>query len=202
MSSPQEPYRPGPPEAGLTPPPPAPPSSRRESAGAREGYNPPPYAQAAPPPPFGLPGQQPPAKNRKGLYVVLGIVGAGVVLVAVGVIVLLNLSGGPTGQAKGLAEDFTELVIAGASDEAYDYLDPALQEQLPQEDFVAGIASLEMDDSCTPAYNHVSAATENGTKSADIAGVITCDATTIELEYRFEGTDELKMINIKLKPPE
>ncbi|MEE2521772.1 hypothetical protein V1639_02250 [Pseudarthrobacter sp. J75] len=199
MSSPQEPnqpgsIQPGSVEAGLTPPPP--PSNPPAS------YTPPPYGQNAPPAPFGLPGQPPRTKSRKGLYIVLGIVAAGVVLVVAGIIVLVSLAGSATSQAKGVAEDFTDLVIAGESDKAYDYLDPALQEQLSQEDFVAGVASLNMDDTCKPEYRNVTAATENGRKSADVAGLITCADTTVELEYRFEGTEDLKMINIKLKPPE
>lgn len=208
MSSPQEPYQPGSPEAGLTPPPtpPAPPSSAATSYGPPPGeqgsYAPPPYGQQAPPPPFGLPGQQPGPKGRKSLYIILGIVAAGILLVGVGVFVLISIAGSATGQAKDLADDFTKLVIAGESDRAYDYLDPALQEQISHEDFVSGIATLNMDDTCTPAYNNVSAATENGVKSADVAGLITCGETRIDLAYRFEGTDDLKMINIKLKPSE
>jgi hypothetical protein len=42
--------------------------------------------------------------------------------------------------------------------------------------------------------------TENGVKAADVAGVITCDGKEVDLAYRFEGTDELKMTNIKLRP--
>ena len=65
---------------------------------------------------------------------------------------------------------------------------------------IAGVKSLEMNDTCKPAYNDVKVASENGVNSADIAGVITCDGQQIDLAYRFEGTDELKMTNIKLRP--
>ncbi|MDR7160287.1 hypothetical protein [Arthrobacter sp. BE255] len=152
------------------------------------------------PSPFGLPGQ-PPAKDRKKLWTILGIAGGVVLLAVVGIIVLFNVFGGATNQARGLADGFTKLVIAGESSKAYDdYLDPALQEQLPKEDFIAGVKSLEMNDTCKPAYNDVKVASDNGINSADIAGVITCDGQQIDLAYRFEGTDKLKMTNIKLRP--
>ncbi|WP_165478275.1 hypothetical protein [Arthrobacter sp. S39] len=152
------------------------------------------------PSPFGLPGQ-PPAKDRKKLWIILGIAGGVVLLAVVGMIVLFNVFGGATNQARGLADGFTKLVIAGDSSKAYDdYLDPALQEQLSKEDFLAGVESLKMNDTCKPAYNDVKAASDNGVNSADIAGVITCDGQQIDLAYRFEGTDDLKMTNIKLRP--
>lgn len=152
--------------------------------------------------PFGLPGQEPPARSRRKLWTILTGVGGVLVLAAVGLVILLNVVNGATNHARGLAEDFTQLVIAGDSSKAYDdYLDPALHEQLTKEDFIAGVKTLNMDTTCKPAYNDVKAGTENGTKAADVAGVITCGGDKkIDLVYRFEGTDELKMINIKLKP--
>jgi len=70
-----------------------------------------------------------------------------------------------------------------------------------KEAFIAGIKTLEMDNTCKPAYNDVTVATENGIKSADIAGLITCNGDKkIDLAYSFQGTDELKMVKIKLKP--
>ena len=152
--------------------------------------------------PFGLPGQEPPAQGRRKLWTILGIVGGVLLLVVVGVLILVNVVNGATNHARGLADSFTKLVIAGDSSKAYDdYLDPALHTQLTKEDFIAGIKTLQMDNTCKPAYNDVKASTENGTKAADVAGLITCDGDKkIDLVYRFEGTDELKMINIKLKP--
>ena len=53
----------------------------------------------------------------------------------VGVVILINVVGGATNHARGLADDFTKLVIAGETSKAYDeYLDPALQEQVSKED--------------------------------------------------------------------
>jgi hypothetical protein len=155
------------------------------------------YPEASP---FGLPGR-PPARDRKNLYIVLGIAG-GVVLVAIiGIIVLFNIFGSATNKARGLADGFTKLVIAGDSSKAYDdYLDPALQEQLLKEDFIEGVKSLNMDDTCQPAYDDFTVSSENGINAADIAGVITCDGQQVDLAYRFEGTDDLKMTNIKLRP--
>jgi hypothetical protein len=155
------------------------------------------YPEASP---FGLPGQ-PPARDRKNLYIVLGIAG-GVVLVAIiGIVVLFNIFGSATNRARGLADGFTKLVIAGDSSKAYDdYLDPALQEQLLKEDFIEGVKSLNMDDTCQPAYDDFTVSSENGINAADIAGVITCDGQQVDLAYRFEGTDDLKMTNIKLRP--
>ena len=123
-------------------------------------------------------------------------------LIILGLVVLANVVAGPTNHARGLADDFTKRVIAGDTSSAYDdYLSPALQKQVSKEAFIAGIKTLEMDSSCKPTYNEVKASTENGTKSADVVGLIECnDGKNIDLVYRFEGTDELKMINIKIKP--
>jgi hypothetical protein len=154
------------------------------------------------PGPFGLPGQKPPVSNRRKLWVILGIVGGVLLLVILGVVILVNVVGGPANQAKGLADGFTKLVIAGENSRAYDdYLDPALKEQLSKEDFIAGVQSLQMDDSCKPAYDDVKVSSENGTNAADVAGLITCDNNkAVELAYRFEGKDAPKMVNIKLRP--
>lgn len=182
MSSPQEPYQPGHPGSGQQQLPPQP------------GQ----YASAGP---FGLPGEEPPARKRPRLWIVLTAIGAVLLLVVLGIVILVNVAGSATNQAKGLADGFTRLVIAGDSSKAYDdYLDPALQEQLSKESFIAGVASLEMDGDCKPAYNDVQVSTEDGVKSADIAGIITCEGKNVDLAYRFEGTDELKMTNIKLRP--
>jgi hypothetical protein len=164
-----------------------------------------PYGTPPPPPadgPFGLPGKQPPARGRRRLWTILGVVGGVLLLVILGVVILANVVAGPTNHARSLADDFTKLVIAGDTSKAYDeYLDPALQKQVTKEAFIAGIKTLEMDNSCKPTYNEVKASTENGTKAADVAGLISCnDGKNIDLVYRFEGADVLKMINIKIKP--
>jgi hypothetical protein len=151
--------------------------------------------------PFGLPGRQPPATGRRKLWIILGSIGGVLLLVILGVIILVNVLGSATNQARGLADDFTKLVIAGENAKAYDdYLDPALYEQLSKEAFITGVESLDMNDSCKPSYNDLKVSTENGVKAADVAGVITCDGKEVDLAYRFEGTDELKMTNIKLRP--
>lgn len=42
---------------------------------------------------------------------------------------------------------------------------------------------------------------DNGSNSADFAGVITCDADKkVALTYHFEGGDELKLMSLKLAP--
>lgn len=222
MSNSQEPYQPGQPAAwperpagqpgdagqygnagqyGAPPLPGSPPQSGAPGQyGAPSQFGAP--GQDSPEGPFGLPGQEPPAQGRRKLWTILGIVGGVLLLVVVGILILVNVVNGATNHARGLADGFTKLVIAGDSSKAYDdYLDPALHEQLTKEDFIAGIKTLQMDNTCKPAYNDVKASTENGTKAADVAGLITCDGDKkIDLVYRFEGTDELRMINIKLKP--
>lgn len=230
MSTPQEPNQPGtsgseprqPDVPGQPPVPPPPPAFPPAHYGARPGQEQPgqqppygqqqpgqsaqnqyaqnPYAQAGPTP-LGLPGEQPRPKRRRKLWIILSAVGGFLVLVAIGVIVLINIVGGATNQAKGLADGFTDLVLAGDSSTAYDnYLDPALQQQISKESFIAGIESLDMDAGCKQEYNSLNVATENGRKSADIAGVIACDGKKVDLAYHFEGADELKMTNIKLRP--
>jgi hypothetical protein len=216
LSSPQEPYQPGSTGSG---PQPLPQQPQQTPAGNQPAYGQTPYGQtqygqpqygqpqyAQPQPeqpgsgPFGLPGE-PPAKSRRKLWIILASIGGVLLLVILGFIILVNVAGSATNQAKGLADGFTKLVIAGDSSKAYDdYLDPALQEQLSKESFIAGVESLGMDDTCEPAYNDLQVATENGIKSADVAGLITCDGKNVDLAYRFEGTDELKMTNIKLRP--
>ena len=209
MSNPQEPYRPAPPSAwpqepvgqpGNAPQYGAPPQpGNAPQYGAPSQYGAP--GQYSPEGPFGLPGE-PPARNHRKLGTILGVVAGVLLLVIIGVVILVNVVNGATNHARGLAEEFTKLVIAGESSAAYDnYLDPALQDQVTKEAFIAGIKTLAMDNTCKPAYNDVTAGTENGIKSADIAGLITCDGDKkIDLVYRFQGTDDLKMINIKLKP--
>lgn len=183
MSTPQEPYQPG--HAGTV---------------SRQLAQQPHYGQDQGSTPFGLPGQPPP-KSRRKLWIVLAGVGGVLLLVVLGVIILINVVGSATNQARGLADDFTQLVLTGDSSRAYDqYLDPALKEQLSKEAFIAGVKSLEMDENCTPDYNDLKVTTENGIRKADVAGLITCDGKEVDLAYRFEGADELKMTNIKLRP--
>jgi hypothetical protein len=151
--------------------------------------------------PFGLPGQQPRSKGRRKLWIILGSIGGVLLLVILGIFILVNVVGSATNQARGLADGFTKLVIAGDNSKAYDdYLDPALKEQLSKETFISGVESLDMNGSCKPSYNDLKVGTENGVKAADVAGIITCEGKEVDLAYRFEGTDELKMTNIKLRP--
>lgn len=151
--------------------------------------------------PYGVPGQQPPAKSRKKLWIILGIVGGVLLLAIVGVALLVNIVGGATNKAKGLADDFTQLVIAGDTDAAYDgFLDPALQDKLSKEEFAAGVQSLKLDASCKPTYSDLKVSSENGTNAADVAGVIKCDGKDVDLAYRFDSDKDMKMINIKLRP--
>jgi hypothetical protein len=168
----------------------APAGAYQPSAGA--------YREATP---FGLPGGQPPIRNRRRLWIILGSIGGVLLLVILGIVILVIVAGSATNEARGLADGFTKLVIAGENSKAYDdYLDPALQEQLSKEAFIAGVESLEMNGSCKPSYNDLKVHTDNGVKAADVAGVITCDGKEVDLAYRFEGTDGLKMTNIKLRP--
>lgn len=220
LSNPQEPYQPdagGPPQwqQPAVPQPPGPqygaPQYGAPQYGAPQHGAPqppvPPYAppgqqqQYGVPGPYGAPGQQPPVKSRRKLWIVLGIAGGVLLLAIVGVVLLVNLVGGATSKARGLADDFTQRVIAGDTDKAYDdFLDPALQDKLSKEEFAAGVQSLELNNTCKPSYNDVKVSTENGNNSADVAGIITCDGKEVDLAYRFDGNKDMKMINIKLRP--
>jgi hypothetical protein len=197
LSNPQEPYQQG---QRLEAPqqPPLPP--QQLPGGSGQAYQAPagPYPEAGP---FGLPGQQPPVKSRRKLWIILAAIGGVLLLVVLGIIILISVVGSATNQARGLADGFTRLVISGQSSQAYDeYLDPALKEQLSKEAFITGVGTLEMNDQCKPSYNDLQVGTENGVKTADVAGVITCEGKEVDLEYRFEGTDDLKMTEIKLRP--
>lgn len=141
-----------------------------------------------------------PPPRPKTLWPGLGILG-GVLLLATAGVALFNVMGGGTGKAKDLADDFTQLVIAGDTDKAYDdFLDPALQEKLSKEEFAAGVQSLELNDTCKPTYNDSEVRSENGSNTADVAGVIGCDGKEVALAYSFDSDRDMKMINIKLRP--
>ena len=79
-------------------------------------------------------------------------------------------------------------------------MDPALKKQLTRENFASGVASLKLDQSCTTAYDDLKISSEGESNIADVTGVIKCDGRDIDLVYRFTGKDELKMVNIRLKP--
>ncbi|XJN62267.1 hypothetical protein ACHMXB_03075 [Arthrobacter sp. UC242_113] len=131
----------------------------------------------------------------------VGIVAGVLLVVIVGVLLLINLVGGSTRQAGDLADDFTKLVIAGDTDKAYnDYMDPSLKEQLSREEFASGVKSLQLDPSCTTAYDDLKVSTQDGNNIADVAGLIKCQGKDIEMVYRFAGKDELKLVTIKLRP--
>jgi len=170
--------------------------------GAPANYPPP--ANSAPhygSPYYGGPGRPPPKKSHKALWIVLGVVGSVLLLVAVGGVILINVVGGATNQARGIADEFTKLIIAGDVNNAYEnYLDPALKEKLSREEFALGVQGLGLDSSCKPNYSSVNVSSKNGSNSADIAGSIDCDTKRVELIYRFEGLHELKMVNIRLRP--
>lgn len=187
LSSPQDPYQRSPQDPYLQ---------------GRAGYGPqqiPPMPEQ--PAPFGLPGEPPQQRSRRKLWIILGSIGGVLLLVIIGVVILVNVVGSATNQARGLADDFTKKVIAGDTSSAYDeYLDPALQKQLSREAFVSGVRSLEMDSSCKPAYNDLKVATENGMKSAEVVGQISCTGKKVDLAYRFEGHDRFMMTSIKLRP--
>lgn len=150
--------------------------------------------------PYGQP-QQPPKKSRKVLWIVLSIVAGVIVLAVVGVLLLVNLVGNATSKARTLADEFTNLVVSGQTEQAYDnYLSQPLKDELDKQSFVDGIASLNLDSSCKPNYNSVSVNSENGNNKANLAGTLQCDGKTINLQYVFEGTDDLKMSSIRLRP--
>lgn len=202
----QEPYQPGRP--GHTPPPPqAPPYFPAPP------QNPPQASQQAPqqapqqepvPDDRGhrtMTDQQRPRRERRRLPLVPAAVGGVLLLVIVGGVIVVNIMGSATNQAKGLADGFTRLVITGEGSRAYDdYLDPALQEQLSKEAFMSGVASLGMDGTCKPSYHDLQVSHDDGVKAADIAGVISCEGKEVDLVYRFEGSGELRMTNILLRP--
>ncbi|SEI66804.1 hypothetical protein SAMN04487917_1027 [Arthrobacter sp. yr096] len=151
--------------------------------------------------PQGQYGQQPPKKSRKVLWIVLSIVAGVIVLAVVGVLVLVNLVGNATSKARSLADEFTTLVVSGQTEQAYDnYLSQPLKDELDKQSFVDGIASLQLDSSCKPNYSSVNVNSTNGNNKADLAGKLQCDGKTIDLQYVFEGTNDLKMSSIRLRP--
>jgi hypothetical protein len=214
VSNPQEPnqphsYHPGPhqPEpnyTGQNPPPVPPAPGYPPQAGPapqwqQQGQNA--YAQGQNPYAQGQFNQPPPRKNRKVLWIVLSIVAGVIVLAVVGVLVLVNLVGNATSKARSLADEFTSLVVSGQTEQAYEnYLSQPLKDELDKDSFMDGIASLELDSSCKPNYNSVNVNNNNGNNKADLSGTLQCDGKTINLQYVFEGTNDLKMSSIRLRP--
>lgn len=172
-------------------------------------YGQPPYDQ----PPYGQPpydggqfGQQfgqpaaPAPKNRKTLWILLGVIAAVLVLVVVGVILLLSLVGNATNKAKGQAEEFTKLLVNGETEEAYDrFLSDTLKEKLSKAEFVRGIRGLDLDSDCKAAFTSVEAQSKDGVDEAEASGTLDCSGRIIELRYGFTGSD-LKMDAIRVKP--
>ncbi|AFR28349.1 hypothetical protein ARUE_c14330 [Arthrobacter sp. Rue61a] len=199
----------GTPESGVSPqwqqpPSPAAPQGNPQYASPGHGpYAPNPNPQGENPYPQGgyQYGQQPPKKSRKVLWIVLSIVAGVIVLAVVGVLILVNLVGNATAKARSLADEFTNLVVQGETERAYDnYLSQPLKDQLDKQSFLDGIASLDLDSSCKPNYNSVSVNSENGNNEADLAGTLQCDGKAIELHYIFEGSNDLKISSILLRP--
>jgi hypothetical protein len=188
LSSPQEAYQPGQP-----PIPPHAPSGQQPPLPQYDPH----YAAAGPY--GGAPDQQPAGNRRK--WIVPGVAGGVLLLLIAGGVSVFNLVSSATNKANDLADDFTQLVIAGDTDKAYDdFLDPALQEKLSKEEFAAGVQSLELNDTCKPTYNDSEVRNENGNNTADVAGVIGCDGKQVNLAYSFDSDRDMKMINIKLRP--
>lgn len=224
VSNPQEPnpYQPGqaqppvppgpgyPPQTGASPQWQQPPSSAQPQGntppyaapGEQYGQNPYPQSQYAPGQyPGGPYGQLPPKKSRKVLWIVLGIVAGVIVLAVVGILIFVNLVGNATSKARSLADEFTSLVVSGQTEQAYDnYLSQPLKDELDKQSFIDGIASLRLDSSCKPNYNSVNVKSNNGNNTADLAGKLQCDGKTIDLQYVFEGSNDLKMSSIRLRP--
>lgn len=196
----QDPRNPG---SGVPPVPPAPPQYTPQQHGRQRSGGHPPHQGQYQEPYQGSYGGPPARRSRKGLWIALGIVGGVVILAIVGVVLLVGLIGNATGKARQAADDFTGLLIEGRTGEAYDrFLDPSLMENLSREDFDSGIASLQLDDSCRTNYSSVNVSSNNGNNAADLAGNLSCTGKTIDLAYRFEGRDELKMVSIRLRPKE
>ncbi|MET4542026.1 hypothetical protein ABIE37_003829 [Arthrobacter bambusae] len=179
-------------------------SGPQYSGPGQEPYAQNPYPQGQFPSGQYPPGQfgQPPArKSRKVLWIVLSIVAGVIVLAVVGVLLLVNLVGNATSKARSLADEFTNLVVSGQTEQAYDnYLSQPLKDELDKESFVDGIASLNLDGSCKPNYNSVNVNNNNGNNTADLSGTLQCDGKTIDLHYVFEGSNDLKMSSIRLRP--
>ena len=153
------------------------------------------------PGPSGLPGQQPPVKSRKKLWIILGSAGGVLLLVIIGVTALVNLAGSATSRATGRGDAFNKPLISGDTDEAYEHLDPALHVKMPKQSFISGIAGPKLNDACKPTYNDIKVISTNGANSADVAGLIKCDADKkVSFSYRFGGTDEPNLGSFKLEP--
>ncbi|MFH5880568.1 hypothetical protein [Arthrobacter sp. NA-172] len=143
---------------------------------------------------------KPPAKNRKLLWIILGAVGAALVLIIVAVVVLVNVVGSAPNRARAISDDFTSLIVNGQSDRAYDqYMHPSLTQGLTKADFVAGVAGLALDSSCKPHYDSVNVNSVNGNSTANVVGTLQCQGRSFVLRYSFEGND-FKMNSIRLQP--
>ncbi|WP_461163364.1 hypothetical protein [Arthrobacter sp. R4-81] len=124
-------------------------------------------------------------------------------LVAAGVVLLVNVLGATSDQAKNVADDFTRLMVSGETDNAYDnYLDSSFQQEVSKEDFIAGHQELQLGASCEPSYDFVDSYKVDGTKYAEVWGVLACDDQDLEFEYFLEGKNELKLTDVWIGPVE
>ena len=131
----------------------------------------------------------------------LGSVAGVLLLVAAGVVLLINVVGATTNQAREAADEFTRLMVSGETDNAYDnYLHSSFKQAVSKQDFVAGHKELELDASCEPTYSGVNSHKVDGMKFAEVWGVLTCDDKDFEFEYFFEGKDQLKVTEAWIEP--
>ncbi|MGX9901769.1 hypothetical protein ACW0JT_21430 [Arthrobacter sp. SA17] len=116
-------------------------------------------------------------------------------------VLLVNVLGATGDHAKDVADDFTSLMVSGETDNAYDnYLDSSFQQEISKEDFIAGHQELELDASCKPTYDFVDSYKVDGTKYAEVLGVLACDDKDFEFEYFLEGKNELKLTSVWIEP--
>ena len=116
---------------------------------------------------------------------------------------MVNVVGATSNQARDVADDFTRLMVAGETDNAYDkYLHSSFQQDVSKEDFIAAHKELELDASCEPTYSGVDSYKVDGTKYAEVWGVLTCDDKDLEFEYFLEGKNELKLTDAWIEPVE
>ena len=181
-----------------------PPTTPRPTATRRGAppYGPPSYGPPSGPPSYGAPGQPPPQKSRKALWIVLGIVG--------GVLLLVAAGAAPPSWSAWWAEPPTRPGARGRIHEA-DHRRRG-QHRLREvpgpgphaEDFPGGVRRRGAEPGAgrqlQTYFSSLKVSSNNGANAADVAGSIDCATKQVELAYRFEGRDELKMVNIRLRP--
>ncbi len=132
---------------------------------------------------------------KKGVKILLIILGVFVALIAAVVIVVMVT----TGAEKQKATDFVKAISTGETSTAYAQFSPALKDVQTQAVFESSIAALKLNDSCKLDVTSLSSETSTATGTQKVVkGTIKCDSKTFNTaEFTYNGESLLYGYSIK-----